>query len=112
MERIVNRFYDLMEEDPAYARLRALHAADLSPMRRSLAGFLTGWAGDPRDWFEENPDKCMMSMHAAFPIDRDTAGQWADAMERAINECDPEDHDVARLISERLGTIARAMARN
>ena len=40
IQRIVERFYDLMEQDPAYAELRALHAPDLSPMRRSLALFL------------------------------------------------------------------------
>lgn len=112
MERIVGRFYDLMDSDPAYARLRAMHGADLAPMRRSLAGFLTGWAGGPRHWFEENHGKCMMSMHSPFAIDQDTAGQWAAAMERAIAECDPQDDAVAALISERLSMVARAMARN
>ena len=43
----VDRFYDLMEGEPAYAALRALHAPDLGPMRESLAGFLTAWLGGP-----------------------------------------------------------------
>ena len=46
---IVNRFYDLMDTDSAYAELREIHAPDLTPMRRSLAGFLDGWLGGPRD---------------------------------------------------------------
>lgn len=112
LERIVGRFYDLMEEDPAYARLRAIHAADLAPMRRSLAGFLTGWCGGPRDWFEENPGKCMMSMHAPFPIDADMAGQWAEAMERAIAGCNAADPELAKEIADLLGRIARSMARS
>ncbi|GLK44393.1 hypothetical protein GCM10017612_23130 [Novosphingobium resinovorum] len=29
-EAIANRFYDLMVSDPAYAELRAMHAADLA----------------------------------------------------------------------------------
>ena len=53
LRAIVNRFYDLMDEDPAYAGLRAMHAEDLAPMRQSLTGFLTGWSGGPRDWFAE-----------------------------------------------------------
>jgi hemoglobin len=84
MRAICNRFYDLMDSDPAYADLRAMHAADLSPMRKSLAGFLAAWAGGPRDWFTENPGKCMMSAHKGYAITPDVAGQWADAMKRAI----------------------------
>jgi len=109
LQRITDRFYDLMDGDPAYARLRAMHAPDLAPMRRSLAGFLAAWCGGPRDWFEENPGKCMMSAHAGLPIDRETAGQWADAMRRAIADAAPADPDIATLVAERLEMIAHAM---
>lgn len=64
LQAICERFYDLMEQDPAYAELRAMHAEDLGEMRKALPQFLAGWAGGPRDWFEANPGKCMMSMHA------------------------------------------------
>ena len=97
--RIVERFYDLMESDPAYAGVRALHAEDLAPMRRSLARFLMGWAGGPRDWFEANPGRCMMSVHKPYAIDRDLAAQWADAMKRAIAETDSDDDAVAAQLS-------------
>jgi len=86
IEAIADRFYDLMDSDPAFAELRAMHAADLAPMRASLAGFLTGWSGGPRDWFEANPGRCMMSIHRPLPIDADTARQWIVAMRRAIDE--------------------------
>jgi hemoglobin len=79
MQAITDRFYDLMDAEPAYAELRAIHAADLSAMRRSLPLFLAGWAGGPRDWFEANPGKCMMSAHGGFAITSGTAGQWAEA---------------------------------
>ena len=92
---IVDRFYDLMDEDPAYRELRALHATDLDPMRHSLSGFLTAWLGGPRDWFVDNPGKCVMSLHGAIAVNAQTAQQWADAMQRAIVEqlpANPEDH--------------------
>jgi hemoglobin len=93
LQQIANRFYDLMDEDPAYAELRAMHAPDLSHMRSSLAHFLMGWSGGPRDWFEANPGRCMMSVHKPFTISHDVAGQWAQAMRRAIEgvlgESDP-----------------------
>lgn len=112
IDRIVNRFYDLMDGDPAYAELRAMHAPDLAPMRSSLAGFLAGWSGGPRDWFDANPGKCMMSAHSAFPIDAKTAGQWADAMERAIADCGPQDRMVGEAMAQVLRHLAMGMARN
>lgn len=84
--RMVNRFYDLMDQDPAYAELRAMHVRDLAPMRVSLAGFLNAWTGGPRDWFEVNPGKCMMSAHKGFAIDAETSRQWVDAMERSARD--------------------------
>jgi hemoglobin len=112
LRRITDRFYDLMEQDPAYAALRAMHAADLAPMRESLPGFLAGWAGGPREWFDANPGKCMMSMHKPFAITRKTAGQWADCMTRAIADTAPEDTEIATALTDVLAQMARGMARD
>ncbi|MFY8196038.1 group II truncated hemoglobin [Novosphingobium sp. B1] len=111
LRRITDRFYDLMETDPAFAALRAIHADDLGPMRDSLPGFLAGWSGGPRDWFEAHPGKCMMSMHKPFAITRETAAQWADCMERAIADAKLPDPDIARALCDVLGQMARGMAR-
>ena len=111
IEAIVNRFYDLMEQDPAYAGLRALHAADLSPMRLSLAGFLAGWCGGPRDWFEANPGRCMMSMHRPFAITPELAAQWVDAIQRAIADAGPNDPEICEAMGMVLSEMSRGMAR-
>jgi len=111
MQAITDRFYDLMEQDPAYAELRAIHAADLAPMREALPSFLTGWAGGPRDWFEANPGKCMVSMHAPFPISGQTATQWAEAMVRAIAETEVADRAIADAMADVLSRMAKGMAR-
>ncbi len=108
---IVGRFYDLMDEDPAYAGLRAMHAADLAPMRVSLAGFLTAWLGGPRDWFSERPGACVMSLHGAMPISTAVGEQWIEAMERAITADATIHPDLAAALSRALGRMARAMAR-
>lgn len=112
MRAITQRFYDLMEQEPAYAGLRAIHAPDLAPMREALPMFLAGWAGGPRDWFEANPGKCMVSMHAPFPIDRQTAEQWAEAMSRAIAETDVADREIGNAMADVLSRMARGMARD
>lgn len=106
----VDRFYDLMESDPAYAALRALHAPDLGPMRASLAGFLSGWLGGPRDWFEQRPGACMMSMHGKVRIDARTARQWTEAMARALADTGV-DPDLSQRINDAFARMAEGMAR-
>lgn len=112
LRQITDRFYDLMDKDPAFRALRAMHAPDLAPMRESLPGFLAGWAGGPRDWFDANPGKCMMSMHKPFAITRETAEQWAEAMTRAIADVAPADTEIANALGEVLAQMARGMARD
>lgn len=104
---IANRFYDLLEQDPAYAQLRALHAADLGAVRHGLTRFLVGWLGGPRDWFERGP--CIMSLHRAFPITPALADQWALAMTCAIAGQDDMDSAIADSMAQALGHMARGM---
>jgi hemoglobin len=107
---IVDRFYDLMDEQPAYAELRALHASDLAPMRTSLAGFLTAWLGGPRDWFADNPGKCVMSVHGRIAVTAATARQWADAMRQAIADSGMAS-DIGTRMADALDGMAQAMIR-
>ncbi len=109
--RIVDRFYDLMESDPAYAELRAMHQPDLTPMRRSLTGFLGAWFGGPRQWFVENPGKCMMSMHRGIAITASSAEQWTGAMARALADCSINE-DLAARINGALAGMAANMVRS
>jgi len=111
LRQITGRFYDLMETEPDYKALRAMHAPDLSPMRESLPLFLAGWCGGPRTWWEANPGKCMVSMHSPFGIDTATAKQWADAMRQAIADVGPADTAIAETLADVLDRMARGMAR-
>jgi len=108
---VVRRFYALMDGDPDYAELRAMHADDLEPMRDSLTGFLTAWLGGPRDWFVRRPNACIMSAHGTLTISPALAGQWVDAMTRAI-EADPcIDREIGQRMADALASVARGMAR-
>jgi hemoglobin len=103
---IVDHFYDVMDSDPAYARLRAIHAGDLTPMRVSLAGFLNGWTGGPRDWF--GTGKCVMSAHAPFTIDADLRDQWLGAMGQAM-ESVTMDPALREMLGEGFARVAGGM---
>ncbi len=107
---IVERFYDRMDGDPAYAGLRAMHGADLAPMRASLAGFLTAWLGGPRDWFAEHPGTCIPSLHRGLGVSGETAVQWADCMARAIADQPGLDPALGLQMAETLARMCRVMA--
>ena len=104
---IAQRFYDLIERDAAYADLRAIHAADLGPVRHGLTRFLCGWLGGPRDWFDRGP--CIMSLHRAFPVTPALADQWATAMACAIAMEENLDPALGDAMAEALGHMARGM---
>lgn len=104
---LADRFYDLLESDPTYADLRAIHAADLGPVRHGLTRFLAGWLGGPRDWFERGP--CIMSLHRTFPITPALADQWATAMACAIAGAEDIDPALGDAMAVALGHMARGM---
>lgn len=106
---LVWRFYDVMDCNPAYEALRAMHAPDLGPVRDSLAGFLSGWLGGPRDWFVARGGFCIMSRHADMGITRQTARQWLEAMREAMNEV-VTDAALYTKMDEAFTRLAEAMA--
>jgi len=110
LSNLVDRFYDLMDEDPGYAALRAMHATDLAPMRASLTDFLMAWMGGPRDWFEQRPGACVMSAHANLGISRETAEQWISAMTRALNDT-VDDPPFTEAMLAALTQMSRGIAR-
>ena len=109
---IVDRFYDLMDSDPAFSELRAMHAPDLAPMRTSLAGFLNAWSGGPRDWFETRPGACVMSLHGKLNVTKETADQWISAMDRAISDTPIGNDQLSASLADALRRMATGMARN
>ena len=111
--RMVNRFYDLMDSEPDFAELRAMHAPDLSPMRESLTDFLMAWMGGPRDWFEKRPGACIMSAHRALDgMNFAVATQWVLAMQQAAKETIPHDPDFVDSMVSAFASMSKGMAAN
>lgn len=109
LRAVVDRFYDLMDADPDYAELRAMHAPDLAPMRESLTGFLVGWSGGPRDWFEGG--KCVMGLHRPLTITPASLEQWLAAMRRAIADTlGARDPELGAAMGDALAQMAAGMA--
>jgi hemoglobin len=92
LRRIVDRFYDIMDSAPEAARIRAMHAADLSPMRERLFEFLSGWLGGPSLYFQQPDAKCIVSAHRLFSIGEAERDEWMMCMRGALKDCGvPED---------------------
>lgn len=92
VRRVVDRFYDIMDTAPEARSLRAMHAADLAPMRERLTEFLTGWLGGPPVYFQRADRKCIRSAHAPFEIGEAERDQWMMCMRRALDDCGvPQD---------------------
>jgi hemoglobin len=107
VRRIVDRFYDIMDTEPEAASIRAMHAADLAPMRERLFEFLSGWLGGPPLYLQRPDRKCIVSAHRPFAIGAAERDQWMLCMRRALEDCGvPEE--VRTLIDGPLLRMAEA----
>jgi len=87
VRRLADRFYEIMDTDPAAARIRAMHADDLIPIRQLLFEFLSGWLGGPQLYFRRAEHRCIMSAHRPYAIGETERDQWMACMRRAMDEC-------------------------
>jgi hemoglobin len=87
VRQVVNRFYDIMDSDPEAARVRAMHANDLSEMRERLFEFLSGWLGGPPLYFQRPDRKCIVSAHRPFAIGERERDEWMMCIRRAMEDC-------------------------
>lgn len=86
VRRLVECFYDLMESNPAYAGIRALHAKNLRVSREKQFAFLSGWLGGPALYIEQYGHPRLRARHLPFPIGESERDQWIACMTEAM-EC-------------------------
>jgi hemoglobin len=84
---LVDRFYDLMELEPAYADLRRVHGSDLAAARDKLHWFLSGWLGGPDLYIERFGHPRLRARHLPFAIGVRERDQWLACMNQAMVEC-------------------------
>ena len=84
VRELVDRFYDLMDLEPAFAELRALHPPTLDASRDKLAWFLTGWSGGPDLYIERFGHPRLRARHLPYPIGLRVRDQWLHCMALAM----------------------------
>jgi hemoglobin len=100
-----------MDSIPEAADVRAMHAADLGPMRRLLFEFLSGAFGGPSLYMRRPDAKCMFSAHAPFKIGVKERDQWMLCMRGALESLELED-ELHRTFAREFFRIADALAKS
>lgn len=108
VRRLVDRFYDYMDELTEVRRLREMHAKDLGPMRQKLFEFMSGWLGGPPLYFQRADAKCLNSAHRPFAIDAELRDQWMLCMSRALSEIPMRDAERQR-VNRALWAVTEAL---
>lgn len=95
---LVDRFYDLMELDPAYAGIRALHPERIDGSRDKLYMFLSGWLGGPALYVERHGHPRLRARHLPFAIATAERDQWVACMRQAMSDTGVPDALAAKLM--------------
>ena len=84
VKALVERFYDLMDLEPAYKILRGVHGTDLKNGRERLFWFLCGWMGGPQYYAEKFGHPMLRARHMPFAIGIEERDQWLACMSQAM----------------------------
>ena len=101
---LVDRFYDLMDLEPAYRELRALHPPSLDGSRDKLHWFLCGWMGGPQHYVERFGHPMLRARHLPFAIGIRERDQWVACMQQAMHEQAVDETLAQRLAQSFFGT--------
>ncbi len=97
VRELVDRFYDLMDLEPAYTELRAAHGTTLDDARDKLYWFLSGWLGGPSLYIERFGHPRLRARHLPFAIGIKERDQWVACMSQAMVDVQVPDALVQRL---------------
>lgn len=95
---LVDRFYDLMDEDPDYYAIRKLHPPTLEGSREKLFKFLMGWLGGPPLYEQEFGHPRLRARHLPFSIASIERDQWMACMTQAMSDRGVEEKLRKRLV--------------
>ncbi len=101
---LVDRFYDLMDLEPAFAGLRVLHPADLGGSRDKLHWFLCGWLGGPNHYIDRFGHPMLRARHMPYRIGIHERDQWMACMVQAMQEQGVDETLALRLAQSFHGT--------
>ncbi len=85
LKKIVQRFYQLMQESPEAKGILSLHK-NLPQAEEKLFEFLSGWLGGPNLYIEKYGHPKLRARHLPFPIGKPERDQWMLCMVQAFED--------------------------
>jgi hemoglobin len=86
LRELVDRFYDLMDLEPQFAALRAMHPTTMEGSREKLYRFLSGWSGGPDIYTQKYGAPFLRARHLPFPIGAKERDEWLTCMLLAMRD--------------------------
>lgn len=86
IRKLVDCFYDLMNELPDAKRIRNMHPDDLAVSRDKLTHFLSGWLGGPRTYPEKYGRISIPEVHQHLIINEQERDAWLLCMKQAADQ--------------------------
>ena len=86
VQRLVERFYDLMDLEAGYSAVRASHGPSLDDARQKLFWFLCGWLGGPDHYVQRFGHPRLRARHLPFSIGVRERDEWLACMAQAMAE--------------------------
>jgi hemoglobin len=98
LRAMVDRFYDLMQLEPEFAGIHAMHPASNEGSRDKLFWFLTGWMGGPDLYIARFGHPRLRARHLPYAIGTSERDQWLRAMAWAMEDVGIEESLRLRLM--------------
>lgn len=86
IDRLVESFYARMDTLPEAKTIRAMHAADLGPVKIVLKRYLCEWTGGPKLYTPEKGHPRLRQRHMGFAIGESERDAWLMCMRGALDE--------------------------
>jgi hemoglobin len=86
LRELVDRFYDLMQLEPEFAGIHALHPVPNDSSRDKLFMFLSGWMGGPDLFVERYGHPRLRARHLPYAIGSSERDQWLRTMAWAMED--------------------------
>ena len=84
IRKLVNDFYEIMDQHPEANKIRRMHPAELEKSRDKLALFLCGWLGGPRLYQEKYGVISIPKAHFHLNIGSGERDAWLLCMAEAL----------------------------
>ncbi|MES9842752.1 MAG: group II truncated hemoglobin [Candidatus Thiodiazotropha endolucinida] len=88
VRELVDRFYNLMDQQQEAKKIRDLHAKSLKISREKLFLFLSGWLGGPDLYVQKYGHPRLRARHLPFSIGIEERDQWIYCMRKALSVMD------------------------